>query len=192
MSINKRSVVMMVLFSAYSFNASSAEMNAGTIHFTGEIIEPSCTIQGDSGSDINVKLGTWPNSLFTDVGVETDLTPFTITLADCPKSSEGLPAVQLTFNGPTALTKSKTLLDVSQITTTGDATATGVGIAISSEGSNTELLSLDGSEEQVYITLPSDTIDTVYANFNARYKSFSKTVTAGAADADLTVNILYR
>lgn len=188
----KRSMALMILYSAFSFNASSAEMNAGTIHFTGEIIEPSCTIEGDSGSDINVKLGTWPTSLFTGVGVETDLTPFTITLADCPHSSDGLPAIQLTFNGTTALTKSNTLLDVSQISTSGDATATGIGIAISQDGSNNDLLSLDGSEDQVYIELPLNDTDTIYANFNARYKSFAQTITAGAADADLTVNILYR
>jgi len=34
--------------------------------------------------------------------------------------------------------------------------------------------------------------DILTTNFNARYKSFADTVTAGPADGDLTVNILYR
>lgn len=37
--------------------------------------------------------------------------------------------------------------------------------------------------------MPDDTLTT---NFNARYKSFTDKVTAGPADGDMTVNILYR
>ena len=51
---------------------------------------------------------------------------------------------------------------------------------------------MDGGEGQVFIELPTLTGDSVQANFNARYKSFAQTVTAGPADADMTVNILYR
>lgn len=85
-------VAIMALSSATSF---AAEMNAGKIHFTGEIIEPSCVIDGDSGStDSTVPLGTYPTSLFTAPGIETDLIPLSITLKDCPLTSAGLPAVQ--------------------------------------------------------------------------------------------------
>ncbi|MBA3110827.1 type 1 fimbrial protein [Salmonella enterica] len=170
----------------------AAEMNAGTIHFTGEIIEPSCTIQGDNGTDSTVPLGTYPKSLFSEVGTESTLTPFSIILADCPLKSDGLPAVQLTFSGLTTKTSSATLLDVSKITTAGDAAATGVGVAVSLAGKDTQLISMDGSEDQVFITLPTTSGDIVQADFNARYKSFAKEVTAGPADADMTVNILYR
>lgn len=113
-------------------------------------------------------------------------------LADCPLTTDGLPAVQLTFNGTTTLTGSTSLLDVSKITTSGDAAATGVGIAVSPKDADTTLLKFDGTEEQVYIPLPSTTDDTIRASFYARYKSYSNAVTAGPADADLTVNILYR
>jgi type 1 fimbrial protein len=51
---------------------------------------------------------------------------------------------------------------------------------------------MDGAEGQVYIQLATRTTDTIKADFNARYKSFAATVTAGPADADMTVNILYR
>lgn len=103
-----------------------------------------------------------------------------------------MPAVQLTFNGPTTLTKTNTLLDVSKITSTGDTAATGIGVAVSPVGSDAQLITMDGSEEQVYIELPTKSSDTIKADFNARYKSFAATVTAGPADADMTVNILYR
>lgn len=182
-------IAIMALSSATTF---AAEMNAGKIHFTGEIIEPSCTIVGDNGTDSTIPLGTYPTSLFTSVGVETDPVPLTITLKDCPLKSDGLPDIQLTFTGTTVLTGSNTLLDVSKITTDGTTAATGVGIALSPDGAPTTHLKFDDSEGQVYIHLASNTSDTISASFNARYISFAQPVTAGPADADLTVNILYR
>ncbi|MGX5028495.1 fimbrial protein [Enterobacter asburiae] len=188
----KKNIFAGVTLAAISMSSFAAEMNAGTIHFTGEIIEPSCTIQGDSGTDSTIPLGTYPVSLFTTVGKETTLTPFSIILANCPLKSDGLPAVQLTFNGPTTLTKTNTLLDVSKITSSGETAATGIGVAVSPVGKDTQLITMDGAEEQVYIELPTKSTDTIKADFNARYKSFDAKVTSGPADADMTVNILYR
>lgn len=188
----KNNIFAGIALAAVSMNSFAAEMNAGTIHFTGEIIEPSCTIEGDNGTDSTIPLGTYPKSVFTEVGKETTYMPFTITLANCPLKSDGLPAVQLTFNGPTTLTGSNTLLDVSKITTTGDTAATGIGVAVSPAGKNDQLITMDGAEGQVYIELATKSADTIQADFNARYKSFAAEVTAGPADADMTVNILYR
>ncbi|MGK0705048.1 fimbrial protein [Yokenella regensburgei] len=190
--LRTKKIVIAALLGMMSGNIYAEEINEGTIHFTGEIIEPSCEISGDGGThDMNVPLGTYPTSLFDSVGKESTLKPFRITLINCPLKSTGLPAVQLTFTGDTELTGSTSLLDVSQITTTGDTAATGVGIAISPNGNDTNLLKLDGSEGQVSIDLP-EADDAIIADFNARYKSFAKEVTAGAADGDLVVNILYR
>ena len=188
----KNDIFAGIALAAVSMNSFAAEMNAGTIHFTGEIIEPSCTIEGDNGTDSTIPLGTYPKSVFTEVGKETTYMPFTITLANCPLKSDGLPAVQLTFNGPTTLTGTNTLLDVSKITTTGDTAATGIGVAVSPAGKDDQLITMDGAEGQVYIELATKSSDTIQADFNARYKSFAAEVTAGPADADMTVNILYR
>ena len=185
-------IAIMALSSATAF---SAEMNAGKIHFTGEIIEPSCVIEGDSGTDSTVPLGTYPTSLFNEGGVGTPSTfkQLSINLKDCPLKSDGLLNVQLTFTGSTTLTGSNTLLDVSKITTNGTTAATGVGIAMSpADGEDTNLIKFDGSEGQVLIPLSSISTDVISATFNARYISFKGTVTPGPADADLTVNILYR
>lgn len=191
MKLTKTAVASFILSFA-SVSAFAAEMNAGTIHFTGQIIEPSCTIDGDNGTDSTVPLGTYPNTLFTYVGKESDLIPFTITLSECPVKSDGLPSVQLTFNASTALTGSTTLMDVSKITTDGETAATGIGIAVSPADDDTDFIAFDGSEDQVKIALPTVKDDQIHANFNARYKSFATTVTAGPADADMTINILYR
>ncbi|MBM7015690.1 type 1 fimbrial protein [Enterobacter cloacae] len=188
----KKNIIAGLALATLSMSSFAAEMNAGTIHFTGEIIEPSCTIQGDNGTDSTIPMGTYPTSYFTEVGKETSLTPFSITLANCPLRSDGLPAVQLTFVGPTDLTGTTTLLNVSKITTSGDTAAAGIGIAVSPAGRNEQLITMDGAEEQVYIELATKSSDTIKADFNARYKSFAANVTAGPADADMTVNILYR
>ncbi|MGR5946016.1 fimbrial protein [Enterobacter sp. C4G1] len=187
-----KTMVASFILSLVSVSAIAAEMNAGTIHFTGQIIEPSCTIDGDNGTDSTVPLGTYPNSLFTEVGKESELIPFSISLSDCPVKSDGLPSVQLTFNGSTAVTGSTTLLDVSKITTDGDTAATGIGIAVTPADDNEDYISFDGSEDQVRITLPTTKEDQVHADFNARYQSFASDVTPGPADADMTINILYR
>lgn len=188
----RKIIIAGIALTTLSSGSFAADMNAGTIHFTGEIIEPSCTIQGDDGTDSTIPLGTYIKSQFATVGAETTLVPFSVTLINCPLKSDGLPSVQLTFNGPTTLTGTSTLLDVSKITTTGDTAATGIGIAISPAGKNNQFITMDGAEEQVYIDLATKTSDTIKADFNARYKSFATTVTAGPADADMTVNILYR
>jgi type 1 fimbrial protein len=185
-------IIFGALMALTSVSTFAAEMNAGKIHFTGEIIEPSCIIDGDDGTDSTVPLGTYTTTLFTEPGVESTLTPFNITLKDCPLKSDGLPSIQLTFSGATSLTGKKDLLDVSKITTAGATAATGVGIAVSLDGADTDLITMDGAEDQLYIELPTKTTDTITASFNARYRSFAKPVTAGPADADMTVNIIYR
>ncbi|MFP2421155.1 fimbrial protein [Pseudescherichia vulneris] len=190
--ISKSAIVLSSLLALTSHNINAAEENAGIIHFTGEIIEPSCEIEGDSGTDSTIPLGTYTTSLFKAPGDESDLVPFLIRLADCPVGSDGLTNVQLTFTGPTTLTDSTSLLDVSAIKTAGATAATGVGIAVTPKLENTRYLTFDGAEGQVYVELPSVVGNDVKAEFNARYKSFSSTVTAGPADADMTVNIVYR
>ena len=182
-----------LFFTGIVTQAFADETGAGKIHFTGQIITPSCEIKGDTGNDSTVPLGTYPTTLFAKSGDESPLIPFSIKLTGCPATSEGLPSVQLTFNGTTTLTASKTLLDVSSITTLpGTTAATGVGIAVSPISDSQTYIAFDGSEDQVWIELAKEATTDISADFNARYKSFSDTVTAGPADADLTVNILYR
>lgn len=180
----KCKALLATLIAVASFGTFAAEMNAGTIHFTGEIIDPSCEIAGAPGHDITVPLGTYPASLFTAVNVESTSTLFRISLEDCPLSSVGLPQVQLTFTGTTTVTAATNLLDV-----TGGAT--NVGIAISKLATPTTLLELNGAEDQVLIDLPTTTDSLITESFLARYKAFAVPVGSGPANANLTVNILY-
>ncbi|EDZ3573663.1 fimbrial protein [Salmonella enterica] len=183
----KRNILSGALLALISTGALAEELNAGTVHFTGEIITPSCVME-----DVTVLLGTYPTSYFASSGTESELVPFTISLTGCPVSTVGLEQIQLTFAGTTLKTGDTTLLDVSKVSTSGEAAATGVGIAVSFADNSEILLPMDGDDENVYLPLPSISGDSVQGAFVARYKSFSDTVTAGPADADMTVNIVYQ
>lgn len=108
MKLRYKLISAVILTMATTSSAFADEANAGKIHFTGELIEPSCVIEGDTDTDSTVPLGTYPTSLFNEgnVGTESPLKPFTIVLKNCPVATTGLPQVQLTFQGTHALTGS--------------------------------------------------------------------------------------
>lgn len=191
MSQNKKRFLAFAL-TLSSFSVFADGNNAGTVHFTGEIIEPSCVIDGNSGKDNNVPLGSYPSSLFEAPGDKSTPMPFTIALKDCPVQTDGLNHVQLTFEGITEPNSNAQLLTVSAITTAGSTAATNVGIAVSKTDAPDTPLKLDGSEDQIEIALPDYAGDAISMDFIARYEAFAIPVTAGPADADMTVNILYR
>jgi type 1 fimbrial protein len=180
------------LLVALSMPVFADEMNAGTVHFTGEIIEPSCVIDGNDGTDNNIPLGTYPTSLFAAPGDESSLIPFTIALSECPVQTTGLTSIQLTFEGTTVASSDANLLAVSAITTAGSSAATNIGVAVSTMNRTDALLKMDGSEGQIAIDLPTVAGNAIRQQFVARYRAFATPVTAGPADADMTVNILYR
>ncbi|WET42765.1 fimbrial protein [Citrobacter enshiensis] len=140
-------------------------------------------IVGDTGTTYNVACGTFPTSYFATVGKETDPVPLTISLKNCPVTSDGLANVQLTFTG-TTIAGSTDKLAVSA--------AGGVGIVLSETGHDETLIAFDKSPGQVFIPLTASASDTLTTHIDARYKSVAATVTAGEANADLTINILYQ
>lgn len=180
--------LLLVLSTSTAFAARgnvAAEDNAGKIHFTGEIIAPSCVVVGDGGTtEYKVLLGTYPTSLFKAVGTETDLIAVPIELKDCPVKSDGLANVQLTFSGVTVEGEPDELIV--------SGGASGVAIVLSEMDHDTTLIKFDKSSGQVFIPLSTSATDTISTMLNARYKSISSTVTAGEANADLTINILYQ
>ena len=175
---------------ALSIPVFADEMNAGTVHFTGEIIEPSCVIEGNDGTDNNVPLGTYPTTLFANPGDESSYVPFTIELKDCPLQTTGLTSIQLTFEGPTVPSSNADLLTVGA--DVGITAATNIGVAVSKINQTDTLLKMDGSEGQVAIDLPTVAGNSIRQQFVARYRAFAIPVDAGPADADMAVNILYR
>lgn len=179
--------------SATAAYADGYPSTTSTIHFIGSIIEPSCEFE--NGGDDTVDLTSFPASDFMSANAEASRsTVFTINLSNCPTPTADLPRVQLTFTGTTVANHPE-LLAVSKISTTdaGDNAATNVGIAINiGSEANANKLKLDGTEEQVYISLPATASTQISQDFTARYVAYAIPVTAGPADADMVVNLLYR
>ena len=185
-------ILSICITSAY---ADTTPSNTGVIHFTGEIINPSCTIDTSDGED-KVPLGSYPTSDFTaaNVGHETTAMPFTVTLNDCPPSTTGLENIHLELSG-TEVSGHDDLLAVSQITTSGDSVvvpATNIGIAVSIDDGHETPLKFGDSGDLIQIPLAATAGTPITQDFIARYKSYSSPVAAGPADADMTITILYR
>ncbi|MDL4618945.1 fimbrial protein [Citrobacter amalonaticus] len=161
----------------------------GVIHFTGEIIEPSCTIDSTNNT---VLLGSYPTSDFTDIGHKTDPVSFIVKLDNCPVQTDGLSAIQLVLGG-TPVPGRDDLLAVSQITSPGTTAATNIGIAVSTDAPTPQPVQFN-SEDQVWVNLPDpDGVgNPIMQSFLASYQSYAAGVTAGPADADMTITILYR
>jgi len=153
MKLRYKLISAVILTMATTSSAFADEANAGEIHFTGELIEPSCVIEGDTGTDSTVPLGTYPTSLFnaSGEGTESPLKPFTIVLKNCPVATTGLPHLQLTFQGTHSLTGSTSLLDASPITAASEypggsnPAATGVGLTVSPARVYPILLTMDAT-----------------------------------------------
>ncbi|WP_052283473.1 fimbrial protein [Kluyvera genomosp. 1] len=184
----KTTLLALSLFTIGSSPTWADETNAGEIHFTGEIINPSCEISGDSGKNINVYLGSPAPSYFTKNNGKSDDVAVPITLIHCPVATDGLSKVQLTFTG----TPVDTRTDMVALDAGG---AEGVGITLSTEEDLDTYLDITGAEGQTYVDLPETADGTITTQVEARYVSISGTeegVTPGAANAKVTVGILYR
>ena len=184
----KTTLLALSLFTLGSSPSWADESNAGEIHFTGEIINPSCEISGDSGKNINVYLGSPAPSYFTENNGKSDDVAIPISLIHCPVATDGLSQVQLTFTGTPVSEKT----DMLALDADG---AQGVGITISTEEDRATNLDITGAEHQLYIPLSETPDGVISTTLSARYVSLSGTkqgVTPGAANAKVTVGILYR
>lgn len=170
-----------IAFSAVAFVAlsfSSAFAAAGSVNFTGEILDAACTV--DIGSqNQTVLLGKYNKSEFTAAGNTTAATQFDIVLKDCPAT---VSSAAIRFDG-TPDASDSTLLAIDS-TVAGAAT----GVAINLMTADKAQLPLLGSNSYSY-TL-SDTADNTL-NFYAQYKSTADTVTAGPANSVANFSVVY-
>lgn len=182
--------ITLIAASLLAFSSTIAradESNAGVIYFTGEIINPTCEIKGDSGHDSTIFLGAYAPSYFTDTGKSDDVS-FPIILTKCPAATEGLPRIQLTFTGTPVDATHPTLLAL----TAGGAS--GVGVSVSTEDEPDTDIDITGADNQVFISL-LETEGDISKTFLARYVSLSGTdegVQPGEANTQMTIGILYR
>ncbi|MBF4180645.1 fimbrial protein [Lelliottia nimipressuralis] len=155
-----------------------ANASDGTIHFTGNITDQTCTVDSAS-KDLTVALGNVAASSFTAAGDKSSPTKFELKLTDCPES---VASVAVKYDGVADSINSSLLkLD--------DATdmATNVGIEISDVNGTAVPVATASMDYPVDATSGSANLD-----FSARYVSTAAAVTTGPANSTSQFTLNYK
>ena len=174
----KKNLIAVVVAAISAVSASNALATAGTVNFTGEILDAACTVDVASLNQ-TVALGAYNKSEFTSQGTVTAAKKFSIVLKNCPSTVN---QAHVRFDGQPEVSDSNLLAIDS--TTPGAAT----GVAINLMSADKVQLPMHGENSYRY-TL-SDTVDNVL-DFYAQYKSTALAVTAGPANASTTFSVVY-
>jgi len=151
----------------------------GTVSFTGEIVQSTCSVvSGDQSK--TVVLGKYPTSAFPKTGATSGAKAFTISLEKCEAGD-----YSLRFDGNTP-TGNPDLLAV-----TGGAR--GVGVEILDNNSAIVPITQDvAAPATVSIAATGTSPGAATFNLRARYRSFQDVVTAGQANSNATFTIQYK
>ncbi|MFK3661112.1 fimbrial protein [Scandinavium sp. NPDC088450] len=174
----KKNLIAVAFAATAALSMSNAMAAAGTVNFTGEILDAACSVDVAS-QDQTVDLGKYNKSEFSAVGSKTAATQFNIVLKDCP---ETVTSAKVRFDGTPDATDSSLLAIDSSV---ADA-ATGVAINLMT-GDKSDL-PLHGENDYSY-TLSSTADNTL--PFYAQYKSTAATVTAGPANSVANFSVVY-
>ncbi|SUW63742.1 Type-1A pilin [Buttiauxella agrestis] len=174
----KKNLIAVVVAAIAAVSASNAMATAGTVNFTGLILDTACTVDVASQNQ-TVPLGEYNKSEFTAQGAVTAAKKFSIVLKDCP---EAIKIAHVRFDGQPEVSDS-TLLAIDS-TTPGAAT----GVAINLMSADKVQLPMHGENSYRYNL--TDTADNVL-DFYAQYKSTATTVTAGPANSVASFSVVY-
>lgn len=174
----KKNMIVAAIIATAALSVSNAMAAAGTVNFTGEILDAACTVDVGSQNQ-TVALGKYNKSEFADAGSTTAATKFNIVLKDCPAT---VTSAKVRFDGTPDATDS-TLLAIDS--TVANAAK---GVAINLMTADKEQLPLHGDSAYSYklVTTGDNTLD-----FYAQYKSTTKVVSAGPANSVANFSVVY-
>ncbi|HBW3468508.1 TPA: type 1 fimbrial protein [Klebsiella pneumoniae] len=160
---------------------------AGTLNFTGKIINESCQI-ANNGGDVNVDFGNVDMSALKSHEAKTAETPFTINLTGCPLAQN----ISISLEGTPDTNANGTSAAVLALSDAAD-TAKGVGIEVfSSPDGSTEGTQLTFDKQSKTAVSQADENGDIAFNFIADLKSdSSQDVTAGNINATANTDIVY-
>ncbi|MDR9889184.1 fimbrial protein [Pseudenterobacter timonensis] len=168
---------MMMLSACFLLVAGNALAADGTIHFTGNITDQTCTV--DAGSqDLTVDLGNVAQSALNGAaGMKAAPTRFTLNVSECPDTVTG---ANVKFDGTSdGVNQNLLALD------SGTGIATGVGIEIADR--NGTPIPLHTASTDYPLAAGANSLD-----FIARYVSTGTAVTTGTANGTSQFTINYR
>lgn len=174
----KKNLIAVAFAATTALTASQAFAAAGTVNFTGEILDAACSVDVASQNQ-TVALGAYNKSEFTNSGDVTAAKKFSIVLKDCPAS---VTQAHVMFDGTPESTNSSLLA----IDSTVAGAATGVAINLLTA----DMVSLPLHGDNTYRYTLSSTADNTL-DFYAQYQSTSSAVTAGPANSVASFSVIY-
>lgn len=168
----------MMLSACFLLVAGNALAADGTIHFTGNITDQTCTVDSTSQS-LEVPMGNvGASALAGGAGTVASPSRFILQLTDCPDT---VTSATIKFDGDTDNTAAGSGI----LKLDSDSTATGVGIVIS-DNAGTPIAIHTDSPAYALTTGENDLL------FTARYIATGDTVTTGSANATSQFTINYK
>lgn len=174
----KSKLIALSIMIVSSSTLSVANAADGTINFTGNIIDPACTVNPASASQ-TIALGTVSSNALATSGATAAPTAFSIALTDCAVAGN----VSVKFDG-THNTSNPDLLAI----TSGAGVATNVGIALYEQDGTTQIpLNTASAAKPIVGSSPTG---TATLNYIAKYMATGQS-TAGIADGVTQFSVIY-
>lgn len=164
-------VSLSLMFTAFAVNAAD-----GTIQFTGNITNDSCTVDTTSAGTQTASLGTIAATSFGSSGEAAGSAPFQIVLTACPAT---VTSVAVRFDGNADATDARLLA----LDSGSSASAVGVGIY---DDAGT-IIPMHADSKTYAVTTTGATM-----NFEGKYVSTGTTVGEGSANATTEFTIQYQ
>lgn len=161
-----------------ALSAANVFAAAGTVNFTGEILDAACTVDVASQNQ-TVALGSYNKSEFAASGDVTAAKKFTIVLKDCPVA---VTAAHVRFDG-TPETTDSTLLAI-------DSSVSGAATHVAINLMSADMVKLPLHGENGYSYALSSTEDN-NLDFYAQYESTAAVVTPGPANSVANFSVIY-
>lgn len=174
----KKNLIAVAFAAVAAVSASNAFAAAGTVNFTGEILDAACTVDVASQNQ-TVALGAYNKSEFVNLGDVTAAKNFKIVLKNCPAA---VTSAHILFSGMPDATNS----DLLAIDSTVSGAATGVAINLLTKNQVSLPLSGDNAYRYPLVSTADNTLD-----YYAQYKSTAATVTAGPANSVASFSVIY-
>lgn len=175
----KKNLIVAAFAVTAAVSMSNVFAAAGTVNFTGEILDAACTVDVASQNQ-TVDLGKYNKTEFNNTsGIKTAATGFDIVLKDCPTT---VSSAKIRFDGTPETTDSRLLAIDSSVA------GAAKGVAINLMTADKTDLPLHGVNTYNY-TLSSTQPNTL--KFYAQYQSTSSLVEAGPANSAASFSVVY-
>lgn len=174
----KKNIIVAAFATVAALSMSNVFAAAGTINFTGEILDTACDVSVESQNQ-SLELGHFYKAEFSGTGAKTSAKDFNIVLKNCPGA---VSSAVVRFDGTPAGQNNDLLAIDSNVA--GAAT----GVAINLMTADKTHLPLHGSNTYNY-SLSSTADNTL--QFFAQYESTADVVTAGPANAVANFSVIY-